>query len=83
MIKNLSGVYRRGRRPNNPNYGPNDYVGEFALVVNAISQNPNVTPLKNLIGPSVTSVFWTPEQIWQTPFLSEFANSLGALSVQQ
>lgn len=36
-----------------------------------------------LIGPSVSSGDWTPEQVWDTGFVDSYGSSLGYLSVEQ
>ena len=36
-----------------------------------------------LIGPSVASLAWTPEQVWNTGFLDAYNEYLYALAVEQ
>ncbi|KAJ7645163.1 glycoside hydrolase family 79 protein [Mycena polygramma] len=68
-----------GHRPES--YGPQDYVNDFGQLVGALAANPNITVKNNLIGPSLSGT-WTPEMLWDTGFISQFTNSLGALSVE-
>ena len=45
--------------------------------------NPRI-PIKNmLICPSVSSIIWTPEQIWDTGFIDSHIDHLSALAVEQ
>ena len=74
----------RGRhlhRP--PGYSPQDYANEFGLVAQAMAQDPNILTHNNLIGPSVASGPWKPEQVWDTGFITTYEDVLGALSVEQ
>jgi hypothetical protein len=70
-----------GHRP--PTYGPFDYFGEFALVVNAMQADPNMQLKQNLLGPSLATGDWTPEMVWDTGFIPAYSNVLGALTVEQ
>ena len=36
-----------------------------------------------LIGPSVSSIGWTPEQVWDTGFINTYSPHLSALAVEQ
>ena len=46
-------------------------------------QNDAKIPVKNnLIGPSVSGT-WTPEDVWNTGYISDFAAMLYALAVEQ
>lgn len=49
----------------------------------AIAQNSNIKTQDNLIGPSVASGPWSPEDVWNTGFISDHASALGALAVEQ
>ncbi|EIN05065.1 hypothetical protein PUNSTDRAFT_107355 [Punctularia strigosozonata HHB-11173 SS5] len=59
-------------------YGPSDYANDFGSVVSQLSGRNQQT----LIGPSVSSR-WTPEEVWDTGFISRFSANLGALSVER
>ncbi|KJA24885.1 glycoside hydrolase family 79 protein [Hypholoma sublateritium FD-334 SS-4] len=62
-------------------YGPYDYFGEFSNLITTISQN-SLIPRKNiLIGPSLASGDWMPEQVWDTGFIPAFKDSLYALTI--
>lgn len=70
-----------GHRPEP--YGPQDYFGEFAELIRAIESNPNI-PIKNmLIGPSLASGPWRPDQIWATGYIDAFKDSLVAITMEQ
>ena len=53
-------------------------------MVQAIANDPSI-PNRNgvLIGPSVATGPWRPEDVWNTGFIPAYQNSLGALSVEQ
>ncbi|KAH9834480.1 glycoside hydrolase family 79 protein [Rhodofomes roseus] len=63
-------------------YGPNDYFGEFAQVVQAMQADSNVKVNNNLIAPSVATGDWTPEDVWNTGFIDTYEASLSALAVE-
>ncbi|KZT66775.1 glycoside hydrolase family 79 protein [Daedalea quercina L-15889] len=63
-------------------YGPYDYFGEFAQVVQAMQADSNVKVNNNLIAPSVATGDWTPEDVWNTGFIPAFQNDLSALAVE-
>uniref|UniRef100_A0A8H7XVC6 Beta-glucuronidase C-terminal domain-containing protein n=1 Tax=Psilocybe cubensis TaxID=181762 RepID=A0A8H7XVC6_PSICU len=69
-----------GHRP--PTYGPYDYFGEFGVLVNAMNNDGNIPNRGLLIGPSVSTGKWTPEQIWDTGFVDAYSSSLAYLSVE-
>lgn len=52
-------------------YGPFDYDGEFGVVAQALNADPNIPSKNMLIGPSIASADWTPEQIWATGFMTK------------
>ncbi|KAG5637249.1 hypothetical protein H0H81_005247 [Sphagnurus paluster] len=63
-------------------YGPFDYFGEFSQLIEEIRKNPNI-PVKNmLIGPSLASGPWTPEQMWETNYIEAFKDSLVAITME-
>ncbi|KAJ6612683.1 glycoside hydrolase family 79 protein [Mycena sp. CBHHK59/15] len=65
----------------NSSYSPQNYANEFGELVAAFAADANI-PVKNtLIGPSVSGT-WTPEDVFNTGFISDYANSLSALSVE-
>ncbi|KAL0954378.1 hypothetical protein HGRIS_003363 [Hohenbuehelia grisea] len=63
-----------------PGYGPFNYFGEFGDVKNALGSSAAVN---KLIGPSVGSGDWSPEQVWDTNFIPQYQANLGALSVEK
>ncbi|KAG6857114.1 hypothetical protein H0H87_009241 [Tephrocybe sp. NHM501043] len=63
-------------------YGPYEYFTEFQNLVTTIQNNPNI-PIKNmLIGPSLASGPWTPEQLWETGYLDAFKDNLVAITME-
>jgi hypothetical protein len=66
----------------NSSYGPQNYTNEFGELVTALAANANAPVKNNLIGPSVSGT-WTPEMVWDTGFISQYTDSLNALSVEQ
>lgn len=62
-------------------YGPYDYFGDFALVVDAVTKDANIPTKNNLIAPNLAGT-WAPELIWNTGFIQSFTSSLGALAVE-
>lgn len=61
-----------------------DYYGEFKDLVATIEANPQI-PVKNmLIGPSLATGPWTPEQVLSdTPYLDTFADNLYAITMEK
>ncbi|KAI0830340.1 glycoside hydrolase family 79 protein [Trametes gibbosa] len=62
-------------------YGPFDYFGEFGDVIAGIKAL-NVPVTNNLIGPSLATGDWYPEDVWNTGFIPAYADTLGALTVE-
>ena len=77
----MHALYSHAHRP--LTYSPSDYNNEFGAIVQAIAQNPNIKTRNNLIGPSVASGPWSPEDVWNTGFIEDHASSLSALAVEQ
>ncbi|KLO13587.1 hypothetical protein SCHPADRAFT_940250 [Schizopora paradoxa] len=70
QVGNEPDLYQRhGHRPEG--YGPFDYDGEFGVVAQALNSDPNAPMKQMLIGPSIASADWTPEQIWATGFMTK------------
>ncbi|KAJ3568101.1 hypothetical protein NP233_g5936 [Leucocoprinus birnbaumii] len=64
-------------------YGPADYTGEFGTVVNAMNNDPaNALNRDLLIGPNIATE-WTPEQVWDTGFVSDYSSNLAYLAVER
>ena len=72
---------RHEHRP--PDYSPQNYTDEFGVVVQAIAQDSLIPTRNNLIGPSVASGPWTPEDVWNTGFITTYSDVLSALAVEQ
>ncbi|KAF8079214.1 glycoside hydrolase family 79 protein [Lyophyllum atratum] len=63
-------------------YDVNEYVGEFASLVESIQGNENI-PIKNmLIGPSLASGPWEPDRLWPTGYLDRFKDSLKIITME-
>lgn len=62
-------------------YGPYDYFGDFGIVVDAVNADSAIPTKNNLIGPNLAGT-WTPEEVWDTGFISDYSSSLGALAVE-
>jgi hypothetical protein len=71
-----------GLRPTG--YDPQDYFNDFGLMVTAMSQDPLIPQRSRdlLLGPSV-QVLWTPEQVWNTGFISAYSKELTFVSVER
>ncbi|KAF7360487.1 hypothetical protein MVEN_00779400 [Mycena venus] len=65
----------------NSSYSPQNYANEFGELVAALAADVNAPVKNNLIGPSVSGT-WTPEMVWDTGFISQYTDSLTALSVE-
>ncbi|KAI0341171.1 glycoside hydrolase family 79 protein [Trametopsis cervina] len=64
-------------------YDPQAYHGEFAAWRDAWNNDPKIPVKDNLIGPSLSLVEWSMEQVWDTGFISDFNSSLYSLSVEK
>ena len=64
-------------------YGPADYANEVTKLLTTIDANPRIPVKNNLVGPSVASGPWTPEQVWQTGFIDRFKDRFYAFTVEQ
>jgi hypothetical protein len=71
---------RHGHRPDY--YKPEDYTEEFGLLIDAMNADPNIPNKSLLIGPNLAGV-WSPPDIWQTGFATDFNQNLAALSVER
>ncbi|KAJ8520351.1 hypothetical protein ONZ45_g2843 [Pleurotus djamor] len=71
---------RHGKRPET--WHIPDYTAELQALIQAIQANPNIPVKNNLIGPSIASADWTPEQLWETGYIQTFSNDLAILSVE-
>lgn len=73
--------HRTGLRP--VGYSPASYTNEVGDLLKAIDADPRIPVKNNLVGPSITSAAWSPEQVWQTGFIDKFKSRLRALTVQK
>ncbi|KAF5319596.1 hypothetical protein D9619_008683 [Psilocybe cf. subviscida] len=72
---------RTGLRP--VGYSPASYTNEVGDLLKAIDADARIPVKNNLVGPSITSAAWSPEQVWQTGFIDKFKSRLRALTVQK
>ena len=73
--------FSTGRRKSD--YGPQDYSNEIGSLIKAIQADSGIKNKKMLIAPSVASIAWTPEQVWDTGFIDSHISNLCALAVEQ
>jgi hypothetical protein len=73
--------YRFGQRPDG--YSPASYTNEFGDLLKAVDADSRIPVKNNLVGPSIGSGPWSPEQVWQTGFIDKFKDRLRALTVQK
>lgn len=64
-------------------YSPQDYFNEFGVVMAAINNDPTIPTKNNIIGPSISSSQWSPEQVFDTGYIQAYTNNLGALAVEK
>jgi len=62
-------------------YGPFDYFGDFGLVVTAVNNDAKIPTKNTLIAPNLAGT-WTPEEVWDTGFITSYTSSLGGLAVE-
>jgi hypothetical protein len=64
-------------------YSPEQYCDELQDLINTMDANPRI-PVKNkLLGPSIATGDWTPEQVWNAGFIDKFKDRLYALTVER
>ncbi|KAG2065347.1 glycoside hydrolase family 79 protein [Suillus decipiens] len=71
---------RHGHRPDS--YSPQDYKDEFGLLIDAMNADSNIPNKNLLIGPNLAGV-WSPTDVWQTGFATDFNQNLAALGVER
>ncbi|PPR01293.1 hypothetical protein CVT24_006368 [Panaeolus cyanescens] len=63
-------------------YTPADYANEVDNLISVIDNNPRI-PRKNiLVGPSIATGPWTPEQVWETNYIDRFKDRMFSFSVE-
>ena len=62
-------------------YGPISYHGEINNLINTMKTN-GLRTQGQIIAPSVNAD-WTPENVFETGFLQEFADSLAVITVEK
>ncbi|KAF8636118.1 hypothetical protein AX17_003821 [Amanita inopinata Kibby_2008] len=71
---------RHHKRP--PNYSVHDYFKEFKSLVNAIANDDQILDKQMLIGPSLATGAWHPEDVWNTGYVDAFSSSLRYLAME-
>lgn len=64
-------------------YGPADYYNDVGSLINTMNADSRILNKNMLIGPSVATGHWTPEQVWDTGFIDTYKDHLYCLSVEQ
>ncbi|KAF7967416.1 hypothetical protein HWV62_34391 [Athelia sp. TMB] len=64
-------------------YSPQDYFNEFGAEMAGINADAQIPVKNNIVGPSTTGDVWSPEQIFDTGYLSAYADNLGFISVEK
>ncbi|KAG1831103.1 hypothetical protein EV424DRAFT_1575213 [Suillus variegatus] len=70
---------RHGHRPD---VSPQDYKDEFGLLIDAMNADSNIPNKDLLIGPNLAGM-WSPTDIWETGFATDFNQNLAALGVER
>ena len=70
-----------GHRPQD--YSPEDFFGEYALFTQAYQADSLVPVKNNIIAPSTSYAYWSPEDIWNTGFVDAYTNYISHLAVEQ
>ncbi|KAG7447455.1 glycoside hydrolase family 79 protein [Guyanagaster necrorhizus] len=63
-------------------YGPSDYGNEFGALVQAMGNDANAVNKRLLIGPSIATGDWFPEDVWNTDFVDTYSENLAFLAVE-
>ncbi|KAF8900473.1 hypothetical protein CPB84DRAFT_1847260 [Gymnopilus junonius] len=63
-------------------YSPQQYTQEFGELIQTIQSNDNIPVKNNLIGPSISTIIWKPEDVWDTGFIDLYKDHLFCLSVE-
>ncbi|KAF8800345.1 glycoside hydrolase family 79 protein [Phlegmacium glaucopus] len=69
-----------GRRAST--YAPADYSNDLASMITAMDADSRIPNKNMLIGPSVATGPWTPEQVWDTGFIDRFKDRLYSFAVE-
>jgi len=64
-------------------YSEWDYFGEVAQLIETIDANPRIPVKNNLIGPSVASTEWGPDQVWATGYMEVYRDRMFAFCVER
>ncbi|KAF7967357.1 hypothetical protein HWV62_34635 [Athelia sp. TMB] len=77
----LYGKDQFGGRPTT--YSPQDYFTEFGQEMTGINADAQIPTKGNIVGPSVTGDVWSPEDIFNTGYLTAYSADLGFISVEK
>jgi len=69
-----------GKRP--APYTPQSYFNDVGTLVNQMNSDSSILNRSMLIGPSVSSGPWTPEQVWDTGYIQAYSQYLAYLAVE-
>lgn len=69
-------------------YTPDQYTQDWGTVLNAYKGDSEISNTNMFVAPSVccggeNNIGWTPEQVFDTGFLDQFADNLAWISVEQ
>ncbi|KAF7985563.1 hypothetical protein HWV62_3829 [Athelia sp. TMB] len=84
QVGNEPDLYGRdqfGGRPTT--YSPQNYFTDFGLVMTGINNDANIPVKSNIVGPSTTGDEWSPEDIFNTGYLTAYGSNLGFISVEK
>ena len=84
QVGNEPDLYGRdqfGGRPTT--YSPQNYFTDFGLVMTGINDDANIPVKSNIVGPSTTGDVWSPEDIFNTGYLTAYGSNLGFISVEK
>ncbi|KAF8576860.1 glycoside hydrolase family 79 protein [Ramaria rubella] len=69
-----------GLRPSN--YSPANFVTDYGVMIQAFQSDSSVQNKSKLVGPSICCN-WSPEQVFDAGFLTDYTSELAYLSVEQ
>ncbi|KAF9033112.1 hypothetical protein BJ165DRAFT_1515715 [Panaeolus papilionaceus] len=63
-------------------YAPSDYANEVQALIEVIDANPRIPQKNMLVGPSIATGPWQPEQVWETGYIDRFKDRMFSFSVE-
>ena len=52
-------------------------------MLTAINNDNQISIKNNIIAPSISDTFWSPESLWDTGFLDSYKDSLGTIAIER